>query len=1010
MKILSIEFKNINSLKGEHRIDFESKAFQESPLFAITGATGSGKTTVLDVISLALFGEVPRLGKVYTSDVSEKGAILTRNQKEAVAKVTYVCNKGKFASLWTISTNRNDNLRDYEMEVYQLEPYERLDLKKSEVPAKNEELIGLNYEQFIKSVILAQGDFAKFLKSNRQERSALLESITGTGIYRRLGQLAYETYSKLEKEVSEQRLLLENEKAKLLPEEQRITLEHRLRDLEEQAKQAEKELKFLANQIELKEEIQTLNKTIEKRTTALTNKKTEKEVFEKKHGETLKNHENIARYAEGLHQWKNKNTLLEGLLKEEQDLKTEQSESEIQKNKLFSEIKAFVIDEFSPEETRQKLQDFFKKVSALEDELKEIGNNYKGFRENLKIELRDFGVSVDELVKNPDKWEGFQQKIKDEKNRLKQLFEEGFPTNVEKQLQRREEELEVKRNALTDALALNRLEKELKKLKIEQQEIEAALKPLPKTVEALESKKEFKSKDLEIARLNQKNWLLESKLEVHRHELEDGKPCPLCGATEHPYKADRSLGENKWEKQIADLEKELNQISSDLNTHKNQLENLQKQDEKTKKQLLEKHEEQSHLNQSFVESYGPSMPKEVETLEKHLPLIRSEIRSLKELQAFLQRENALNRALPLYTKISEEFEKGAQKRKAIKQLYKGNDLHGEVSGLEERWQMAIHKLNNLQEQLKKLGQKKGEESEALKGLENELLPQLNQFGFSEIKAAFSALIPIDTYEKIRRQIQVFKDEINSFLTEINTHNQRKEDLKTKIKTEEDRQSLQEKLASLEEIREKRKSEREEVSRKLKNDQESVKTIQNLQKKIRESEKENRRWKLLNQLIGDSTGNKFNQFAQDLTLRQLVKLANKRLKGINNRYKLQMIPNLDKNRDNLVVSDLDMGGQERAVHTLSGGETFLMSLGLALALSDLASQNIRINSLFIDEGFGTLDPETLDQTLDTLERLQASSSKTIGIISHVDALKERIGTQIQLEKSGQGYSSLKIVSP
>ena len=103
----------------------------------------------------------------------------------------------------------------------------------------------------------------------------------------------------------------------------------------------------------------------------------------------------------------------------------------------------------------------------------------------------------------------------------------------------------------------------------------------------------------------------------------------------------------------------------------------------------------------------------------------------------------------------------------------------------------------------------------------------------------------------------------------------------------------------------------------------------------------------------------------------------------------------------------MGGQRRSVKTLSGGETFILSLSMALALSDLASRNVEINSLFIDEGFGTLDPETLDQTLDTLEKLQAESSKTIGIISHVDSLKERIATQIQLERNGQGYSQLVV---
>ena len=104
----------------------------------------------------------------------------------------------------------------------------------------------------------------------------------------------------------------------------------------------------------------------------------------------------------------------------------------------------------------------------------------------------------------------------------------------------------------------------------------------------------------------------------------------------------------------------------------------------------------------------------------------------------------------------------------------------------------------------------------------------------------------------------------------------------------------------------------------------------------------------------------------------------------------------------------MGSERRSVNTLSGGEQFIVSLSLALALSDLASRHIEINTLFIDEGFGTLDEELLDQIIDTLEKLQSESQKTIGIISHVPALKERITTQIQVVKNGQGHSRIEIV--
>ena len=194
---------------------------------------------------------------------------------------------------------------------------------------------------------------------------------------------------------------------------------------------------------------------------------------------------------------------------------------------------------------------------------------------------------------------------------------------------------------------------------------------------------------------------------------------------------------------------------------------------------------------------------------------------------------------------------------------------------------------------------------------------------------------------------------------------------------------------------------------LKNQEENFARMKNLQEQIAEKEKQTRRWRMLNELVGDRTGNKFNDFAQDLSLSRLINLANIRLKDLSDRYLIDKPT--EEEDDGLVAIDEHMGGQRRSVKTLSGGETFILSLSMALALSDLASKNVEINSLFIDEGFGTLDPETLDQTLDTLEKLQAESSKTIGIISHVDSLKERIATQIKLTRNGQGYSTLKVES-
>jgi exonuclease SbcC len=160
---------------------------------------------------------------------------------------------------------------------------------------------------------------------------------------------------------------------------------------------------------------------------------------------------------------------------------------------------------------------------------------------------------------------------------------------------------------------------------------------------------------------------------------------------------------------------------------------------------------------------------------------------------------------------------------------------------------------------------------------------------------------------------------------------------------------------------------------------------------------------LNALIGSADGAKFRRFAQGLTLANLVHLANAQLERLFGRYQLQCQQN-----DMLALEVLDtwQGDNARDIKTLSGGESFLISLALALALSDLVSNKTSIDSLFLDEGFGTLDNNTLEVALDALDNLNASG-KMIGVISHVDALKERIGVQIKVKKlSGLGISSLE----
>ena len=163
------------------------------------------------------------------------------------------------------------------------------------------------------------------------------------------------------------------------------------------------------------------------------------------------------------------------------------------------------------------------------------------------------------------------------------------------------------------------------------------------------------------------------------------------------------------------------------------------------------------------------------------------------------------------------------------------------------------------------------------------------------------------------------------------------------------------------------------------------------------------WSKLNDVIGSADGKKFRQIAQEHTLEVLLSYANIHLQMLTNRYKIERIPNTL----GLQVVDLDMGDEIRTVYSLSGGESFLVSLALALGLASLSSSKMKVESLFIDEGFGSLDPNTLNIAMDALERLHNQGRK-VGVISHVQEMTERIPVQIKVSKKASGRSKVEIV--
>lgn len=191
---------------------------------------------------------------------------------------------------------------------------------------------------------------------------------------------------------------------------------------------------------------------------------------------------------------------------------------------------------------------------------------------------------------------------------------------------------------------------------------------------------------------------------------------------------------------------------------------------------------------------------------------------------------------------------------------------------------------------------------------------------------------------------------------------------------------------------------------LRQDNERREKAKDLQEQIDRQEGVARIWNQLDGLIGSSDGKKFRNYAQQFTLDVLLGYANRHLSDLSRRYRLERV----KDTLALMVVDQDMGDEPRSVHSLSGGESFLVSLALALGLASLSSNRVRVESLFIDEGFGSLDADTLRLAMDALDKLQAQGRK-VGIISHVQDMTERIGTQIQVRRQSGGQSRIEVRS-
>ncbi len=461
--------------------------------------------------------------------------------------------------------------------------------------------------------------------------------------------------------------------------------------------------------------------------------------------------------------------------------------------------------------------------------------------------------------------------------------------------------------------------------------------------------------------------------------------------------------------EIATIEKENNSQKENIKQvlKKYQLDFSEQTNLLTSLQLLQEKSEQYQTNKNTIQTLEKTITQtkaQKENLEKNqaekekqLASTQKEILALKEKLETLQKEKATH--LQHFTTKTPEAE-----RQHWQQLISEKELA--FTTQKELLNTKEAELQSINALLKENKQRLQVENGQLQEFNSQFNEQLKTLGFENILSFKASILPPTTVAhltQLKQQLQKTEIELNNALE----NNLAQQDVENKkALTTENSDTIKEQI----EVQDEELLELNQIigglDFKLKTDAKAKAQFSNISETIALQKKEYARWEKLRALIGSSDGSKFSKFAQGLTLARLVILANKHLQKLNGRYRIQKCRD-EKKELELEIIDLDQADAVRSMNSLSGGESFLVSLALALGLSDLAGRHTRIESLFIDEGFGTLDAETLNMAISTLENLQAAG-KNIGIISHVEALKERIGVQIQVTKLSGGYSTLNVV--
>jgi exonuclease SbcC len=1161
MKILELRFKNINSLYGEWCIDFTDPDFVADGLFAITGATGSGKTTILDALCLALYGQTPRLGKMTASD----NEVMSRQTGECFAEVLFEAASGTYRTTWHQHRSRKKAgapLQSPKREVAKADGT-ILAEKLKEVQDQIDQITGMSFDRFTRSILLAQGSFDTFLKANADERSPILEQITGTEIYSEISKAVHQRNSAENQTLSELKAGLGG--IPLLGEEQLEQIRFDLKQVEEQHTTEAQKRDAAKAALDWIIRIETLEKELETNGTEQKAWRIENEAFQpeaerlaiakrarpldldhlklvnlrnlRSKIETGLNDANKALpeldeqnkeatnaltvTSQQLEEKTQAQQELAPILKQVRSLDTTIAErsaalekEEADLTKLQDELGALQAREMENQAKQKQLQtelneaETYQKAHAQDAEL--VGQLAAIFQslEQLKTLEADHAKAKTAAEQAATTVQTSAAKALSATENLS-LVQQQF-IQAETELTTINGDLETMRAGQSVSDWQSRLSELQLRFKLEKQVSDNRAAFIAKTDEVKTTVSELAEKVKEQGGLQREQSLLLQNLqlrqkieslETERGELIDGRPCPLCGALEHPYTTDLPKPEigaiDKINAALSELAAQINTLTGKQSAAEARCQTLQESIEHDDAELQtlatgsaeEAEEIAGRIEQlKTLEQKQNKAKAALDTVREALNQQRLDEQTAK--QTAHSAEEKHNAAELRKEETTEQFEKAQSALFQTLEPYGIESLDGAADQLKARrdeWlnaekqqadlkQAIAHlqtTLANQSEQLDVLKRRHMEQAELLNG-KQVALTQL----ITDRQTQFGERQPDDAERESQTAFETARVANEAAQKKQNQTEQSLARAREKIQTlEESKQETEKELAENEplffqaletagfedeaaylaaRLSESDQAELEKQADELKHrhtrlsalEAEKMKQLQaereqkhiesspeehgvfveaciklqqqigGLKDRIKANEKakdlhseklveiekqqmECTRWNTLHELIGSADGKKFRNFAQGLTFELMVSHANRQLAKMSDRYLL--VRDIQQPLD-LDVVDNYQAGEIRPVKNLSGGESFIVSLSLALGLSKMASKHIRVDSLFLDEGFGTLDENALETALEALAELK-QDGKLIGVISHVGALKERIGTQINVHTTSGGRSRL-----